>query len=243
MRHILIALQFLTILPIKIEGDITKKDYGESLLYFPLIGLIIGVILAASSLILSFLPHMVMAASILVISIVITGGIHLDGFADTCDGLYGGRSKKRILEIMHDSHLGAMGIIGITSLLILRFALIVKIPHDLLPKALIIMPLLSRWAQALLCLIFKYARDEGKAGPFIEHTTKREIIAGGVFTFIIIVLLIKGIEVLFIGMALMPALLAAKHIDKRIGGMTGDTIGALSEITEIGILLVFLLLI
>ena len=98
MRRFLIALQFLTIFPVKIRSEIEGKDFGASLLYFPIVGLIIGLLLFFSALSLFFLPTLVKAAVILIISILISGGIHLDGFADTCDGFYGNKSVEKILN-------------------------------------------------------------------------------------------------------------------------------------------------
>ena len=183
LRKGLIALQFLTIFPVKIsaeggsapdgKSDIKEKDFGASLLYFPLVGLLIGLILALSAFLLFPLPGIIKGATILIISIIITGGIHLDGFADTCDGFYGNKPKEKILEIMKDSHIGAMGVIGIVSLLLLKFSLIASFNERLLWKALILMVVFSRWVQVMACFSASYARQEGKAKYFLEYATKK----------------------------------------------------------------------
>ncbi|MHC4593839.1 MAG: adenosylcobinamide-GDP ribazoletransferase, partial [Planctomycetota bacterium] len=139
MKQFLIALQFLTILPINIRSEVNEKDFGNSLLYFPVVGILIGLVLCTAAFLFSVLPNLVVGVIILIISIVITGAIHLDGFADTCDGFYGSKPKDKILEIMRDSRVGTMGVVGVVCLLLLKFTLIVSIPREMLWKVLIMM--------------------------------------------------------------------------------------------------------
>jgi len=236
MKRFLIALQFLTIFPVSVKSGIKNEDFGASLLYFPLIGLLIGLLLTLIAFLFSFLPPLPKGALILAISIIITGGIHLDGFADTCDGFYGSRPKEKILEIMQDSRIGAMGVIGIVSLLLLKFTLIVSIQQNFLWKSLIMMATFSRWSQGLACSISNYARKEGKAKFFIEYAKQRNVIIGALFTLVLFLLMAKleGMLVFFLG--LLFVLLFIQYIKGKIGGMTGDTIGATSEIAEVLIL-------
>lgn len=237
MKKFLIALQFLTIFPVKVQSEIENKDFGASLLYFPLIGLLIGLLLAVSTFLFSCLPEFLKATLILLVSIIITGGIHLDGFADTCDGFYGNRPKEKILEIMRDSHIGVMGVIGIAFLLLLKLSLIIALPDGILWKALIAMTVFARWVQALACSTSSYVRREGKAKHFIEHACKRNVFIGGIFTLALFLLLIqlKGLILFFL--SLLPVFLFLSYMKKKIGGMTGDTIGAVSELSEVTILL------
>ena len=235
MKHLLIAFQFLTVLPLKICIEIKGEDYGKSLVYFPIVGMTIGVALSAISLCCGFLPVPVLAATVLIFSAFLTGMLHLDGFADTCDGFYGSKPKEEILEIMRDPRIGVMGVVGITLLLLLKFSLIISIPKDVLWRSLITMCCLARWTQATGCLL-PYARNEGKAGLFIKYARKKDIIIGGVFTIIVFSALfgLKGIIIFF--SSLIPALIFICHAKSKIGGMTGDTIGAVSEITEVSTL-------
>lgn len=237
MKQFLIALQFLTILPIKIKSEIKEKDFGNSLLYFPVIGILIGLVLCIPVLLLSVLPNIVVGVIILIMSIVITGGIHLDGFADTCDGFYGSKPKEKILEIMRDSRVGTMGVVGVVCLLLLKFTLIVSIPREMLWKVLIMMAVFARWSQVLACYMSEYARKEGKAKYFIEHAGKKDFFVGILLTSgsFFLLIQIKGIILFFISM--FPILLFINCIKRKIGGMTGDTIGSVSEIAEVLILL------
>lgn len=242
MKHFLIALQFLTVLPVRIKTKIKEEDYGKSLLYFPIVGGIIGLALAGGVSLLGGLPPMVRAISILGILVFATGAIHLDGLADTCDGFYGNRPKEEILAIMRDSRIGVMGIIGITLLLLLKLALFYSLPFDFLWKVFIIMPVWGRFAQVLACTLSNYAREEGKAKLFIKYASKKELFIGALFTLLLSGLLMRltGI-ILFILLALVTFILI-KYIKHRINGMTGDTIGAVSEIIELSTLFFALIL-
>ena len=242
MIHFLIALQFLTIFPVKIKKEIKNEDFGKSLIYFPLTGLIIGSVLSLTFLVFNFLPVQVTGALILLISIIITGGIHLDGFADTCDGFYGSNPKEKTLQIMRDSRIGVMGVIGVVCLLLLKFTFIVNIPQNILWKALIMMSVYARWSQVLSCYISRYARQEGKAKNFIEYAGKKEILLASIPTFGLFLLLIqiKGAILFFV--SILPILLFINYIKRKIGGMTGDTIGAVNEVAEVSILLFCLFL-
>ncbi len=242
MKYFLIALQFLTVLPIRIKPLINKEDFGKSLLYFPLVGAILGILLSLIASMLGFLPNLVIAALVLIVSAALTGGIHLDGFADTCDGFYGHKSKERILQIMRDSRIGAIGVIGIVSLLLLKFSLIAAIAKFELWKALIVMAVFSRWSQVFACYISSYARKDGKAKYFTEYCSKKEAFAGAAFVFCLSFLLMQFKAFIVLAVSVSAVFLFINWIKKKIGGMTGDTIGAVSEISEVLILFLYFIL-
>lgn len=237
MKTFLVALQFLTVLPINIASGVGKEDFGKSLAWFPFIGFLIGMVLSSSIFLFGFLPQPVIAALILTGSIIITGGIHLDGFADTCDGLYGSVSKERRLEIMRDSHVGTMAVSGMILLLISKFSILASMPQEAMWKLLILMAVFARWAQALSCFLSKYARQNGKAKYFIEYAGLGELIIGSSFILLLFILLlgVKGLA-LFAALFLVT-LIFISVIKNKIGGMTGDTIGAINEIAEVSVLL------
>jgi adenosylcobinamide-GDP ribazoletransferase len=241
MKYLLIALQFLTVLPFKIRTDIKKEDCARSLIYFPMVGIIIGAILSIVSVGYLFLPMPVVGVVILIASAFITGALHLDGFADTCDGFYGSKPKEEILEIMRDPRIGVMGVVGIILLLLLKFSLIVSIPRGVLWQSLVVMCCFSRWAQTIGCLM-PYARNEGKAWVFIKYARKKDIVIAGLLTILVSGALfgLKGIAIFFT--SLIPVLLFIRYAKARIGGMTGDTLGAVNEITEASTLFSILIL-
>lgn len=236
MKRLLVALQFLTTLPIKIRSQIQPQDFGRSLLYFPIVGIFIGGVLALFSFFAAPLPALVRGALILVAYIFITGAVHLDGFADTCDGFYAGSNKEDVLKIMRDSRIGTMGAIGIFCILLLKFVLIVSIPQNMLWRSLLPMTTFSRWSQALACCMSTYARQEGKAKFFVEYARPSDIIAGAAITFILF-LLLAGISGVMLFIASFIAVFSfIIYTRARIGGMTGDTIGAVSEIADVTVL-------
>ncbi|MCP4650505.1 MAG: adenosylcobinamide-GDP ribazoletransferase [PVC group bacterium] len=235
-KHFLLAVQFLTIIPIKIKGKVTDRDIGKSLLFFSVVGLLIGWVLVCVLGLFSFLPSLVLGAILLITNIVITGALHLDGVADTCDGLYGMQPKEKALEIMRDSRVGAMGVVGLICLLLLKFSLFFVIADSILWKALFCMGIFSRWAQAFVCFKSAYPRKEGKAKIFIENAGRNDVLVGGYLTAFIFLLLsgIKGIVVLLLALGCVVGF--KYYVKKRIGGMTGDTIGAVSELAEVAVL-------
>jgi adenosylcobinamide-GDP ribazoletransferase len=236
MKTFFIALQFLTILPLNIASGIKDEDFGKSLIYFPVIGLFIGAVLSLIALLFSFLPNPVNAVLILIASFAISGGIHLDGLADTCDGFYGAKPKEKILEIMRDSRVGVMGVTAIVCLVLLKYSLIVSIPQAKIWKALIMMATFSRWSQVLACCTCQYARLEGKGKFFIGHGRKKELVIASILTVALFLLLARVSGVIVGAFSLLPVALFIRYADKRIGGMTGDTIGATSEIAEVAVL-------
>ncbi len=240
MRYFLIAIQFLTIFPIKLN-KVKEKDFGNSLRYFPLVGTIIGLIISFSLYGLSLIfPYTIACLLILIILVVITGAIHLDGFADTCDGLCGSRERHKILEIMRDSHIGVFGTIGLILLLGLKFSLFHSMPQLLLGKTLVIMTTLGRWLQVLACYLSSYAQSQGKGKYFVENVEKKELIFGGLFSLAVAIFVmgVKGIALFIVAGVLMFTVIS--YIKRRVGGMTGDTIGAVNEVSEAIILLISL---
>jgi adenosylcobinamide-GDP ribazoletransferase len=241
MKRLLIAFQFLTALPFKIHSEIKEEEYARSLIYFPLVGMTIGVTLSAILLCCRFLPVSVLGVIVLIFSAFLTGALHLDGFADTCDGFYGSKTKEEILAIMRDPRIGVIGVVGIILLLLLKFSLIVSIPRRVLWQSLVMMCCFSRWAQTIGCLM-PYARNEGKAWIFIKYARKKDIVIAGLLTVLVSIALfgLKGITIFFT--SLIPVLLFIRYAKTRIGGMTGDTLGAVNEITEASTLFSILIL-
>ena len=242
MRGFLVALQFLTILPLEIKSEVKEKDFGRALIYFPVVGALIGLVLALVLLAFDFLPNLAKIALVLTSSIIITGAMHLDGFADTCDGFFSGKSKEKILSIMHDPHIGTIGTIAVVSLLLLKFSLMASISKDILWKSLIMMAVFSRWIQVLACYLSKYAKEFGKARFFIEYASLKEVIIGGLITVTLLYVLENWKGLFLFIPVLAAAFLLINYIKRRIGGMTGDTIGAVSEIIEVCVLLFSLIL-
>lgn len=242
MKRFLLALQFLTILGFKTKPEITEEDLGRSLIYFPIVGLFIGLFLALIFNILGFLSYPVKIILILIIYIIITGAIHLDGFIDTCDGLYAGRSKEEILAIMRDPHTGAMGVIGLVCLLLFKFVVFLSLPEEILIKTLIVVVVFGRWSQVFSCYISKDTLQEGTARYFIEYVDTKTIFFTTLFTLGLSLMLLKVKSVVSFLISGFIVFSFVNFVKRKIGGVTGDTVGAASEVAEIGYAFINLIL-
>lgn len=242
MREFLIALQFLTIFSIKKEDTISDKDFAHSMAFFPLVGIIIGVALSLLYILINpLLPRPVVCGLLIIASIILTGGLHLDGFVDTIDGLTGGKNKRQILKIMRDEHIGAFGTIGLIALLLLKWTLLYSIPNQLMISALILTLALSRWSMVILCRFFPYARDEvGLGKPFASFTGTREVIWATTIAILLSIALASLRAIILLPLVLIVSITFGLILNKKIAGITGDTIGALNEIVETLSLFVFL---
>lgn len=230
----ILAIQFLTIIPVKMKNSPNKADFSRAVVFFPVVGFIIGTILAIANMFLSpiFQTRLVNVVLIVLLTIL-TGGLHSDGLADTVDGLSAGKSKEKTLEIMRDSHIGTMGVLSLICVFFLKVSLLEVIPASMKSVALMAMPVSSRWSMLIPMCFFPYARPEGKAKSFFEGINIRLFLTATIVMLIPVIFLLnfKGLYILFI-IALITLLLA-KLISKRIGGITGDVLGAICEINEV----------
>lgn len=243
MNSFLIALQFITIIPVKKELDYGEKNIARSMFYYPLIGTIIGLVLVLVNIIGTiFLPDLIRDSLILIVLVLLTGGIHFDGLADTFDGLLGGNNKKKIIEIMGDSSIGVYGVLAVTLVLLLKLSLLAELPIGVKNMALITVPTLSRCAMVWAVYLFPYAKKEGFGKPFKLYLTRNEAWLTAVYTVIITLSLLffKGVIILVISLA--GLWLFAAFIVKKIGGLTGDNYGALNELMEVLVLFSIILL-
>ncbi len=238
MSSFLLAFQFLTAIPLKIK-DADENKLASAAAYFPLVGLIIGLILLGINFIISMLsfPSFTLSVILIIALIAITGGMHLDGLTDTADAFLSGKPKDEMLEIMRDPHIGVMGVLSVGSIILLKISLLATLQEPLKIIALLLMCLLSRWAVVLAMFLFPYARREGKAKIFIEGMTQRifvlSLISALVFAFAI--WQIRGLFALLMTAGFVY--LFGKLSERKIGGITGDTLGAMIELTEVVILL------
>ena len=196
MTPFFIALQFLTRLKIVNQTEWSVEDFGKSVVAFPYVGLIIGLILALLYGILSpFIPLVPLMLILVIAEFLITGGLHADGLMDTSDGLFSGRERDRKLEIMKDSRIGSFGVVAFVFVTLLKWQLLTAIPTaEFIPMALIMMPLMSRWSLVLSIQSYPYARKEGMGAAFANLAPKHVITYNTLSTFFMpIVILIIGV--------------------------------------------------
>ena len=221
----------MTRIPIPIKVDYNEKDFGKSIKYFPILGLLIGLILYFVYFIAAkFTDNKLLIAVFLIITeTVITGGIHLDGLADTFDGIFSYRPKERILEIMKDSRIGTNGAI----VLIIYFLSKTVLLSEVGLKYIIIMPVISRIATVINAGLGTYARKTGMSNAIMDYNEKSDILISLIFTIVISFFFagINGIIITFI--CFLFILYFMHYITKKIDGITGDTMGASLELTSI----------
>ncbi|MDO8637884.1 MAG: adenosylcobinamide-GDP ribazoletransferase [Dehalococcoidia bacterium] len=237
------ALEFLTIIPSPRHdrSGSGQVEIGRSLVYFPLVGLLLGLILLGLDFVLRLiLPLQVIGGILIAAMAVLTGAIHLDGFMDTCDGL-GGHSPARRLEIMKDSRVGAFGVAGVVILLLIKYGALVSLAPGFRTGALVLMPVLGRWAMALGVTAYPYARAEGLGKAFVQQANWPRFWVATGLALVIVTIFGRWIGVVaFIGVGLV-VWGAATFIKRKLNGLTGDSYGALCELTEAMTLVLFLL--
>lgn len=241
MQDFITGLQFLTRIRLWRETQWPPEQFGRSVKYFPLVGGVIGAVLAAVQCFGGFLPPHVLAAALLVGEIVLTGGLHCDGFMDTMDGIFSGRSRERMLEIMKDSRVGANGVMALASLLFIKWSLLLDMPSGVLPYALFAMPVAGRLAMVFGISLFPYARPEGIGKAFARFAGSNTLIIASLFGAVLLgwsgkTAFISGVTGILCG------LLFARTAARQLGGLTGDVYGAVTEITEVGFLFSMLLI-
>src|SRR5512147_2988612 len=162
-RPFVFAWHFLTAIPLSREHHTpTAPELAASMAWYPVIGLVIGGGLALTDLALArFLSPTVVNVLLIVVLVLLTRGLHQDGLADTLDGLAGGHTPAERLSIMHDPRIGAIGATGLFLSLILRYAGLMALPHELRVPTVLCMPAMGRWAMVTLARISPYARAEG----------------------------------------------------------------------------------
>lgn len=242
MTNFLIALRFLTRIPI---GEFPKdeKRLGKSMAYFPIVGLLLGGILVLVNWGFSIiLAPLVADALTIIVLVILTGALHIDGFVDTIDGISGGKTKEEILRIMRDSRVGAFGLVGVVSLIMLKLVLLHEMPLEIKRGALLLFPVMGRWAMVVASSLSLYARKKGTGKAFLDYCGRKELIIASLITLVITggFLKLLGLELFLFILAL--TLLLTRFISKRINGMTGDTLGAVNEIIEVGSLFILFLL-
>jgi len=239
MKYLLVALQFLTTIPLGKGTKMRGEDLARSMVFFPVMGLIIGIFLALVNYLTSiFFSPLVVNALILITWVILTGALHLDGFADMVDGLCGGQSKEERLKIMRDNSIGAKGAIALFCLLALKFALLTEIASQYKYQALLFTPAVGRWTMVTGMFLAPYAREKGMAIPFIEHRNNGQLFWASLFTLIMGLFLFRFLSMGIMGLAFAATFILTGYLKRKIGGITGDTIGAANEIIEVFTLLI-----
>lgn len=231
---ILLAIKFLTVLPVPAPKEPPPGAMGRATAWYPLVGALIGLLVAGSDWLLGLaLPWAVRSALILALWVALTGGLHLDGFADCCDGLLAPCPPERRLEILRDTHVGSFAVAGVVLLLLVKYAALASLQAPWRIAALAGAPVLGRWAMAYALVAYPYARQ----GPGLGGLVKQ---GAGLRELAVASAIALGATVAawrWLGLAALPATwvltaAVAHWVMGRIPGLTGDTYGAICELVE-----------
>ncbi|PLX87205.1 MAG: adenosylcobinamide-GDP ribazoletransferase [Desulfuromonas sp.] len=236
------AAAFLTILPVGRNLEMSPERLGRSMGLFPAVGLLIGLALVVINWLLDdLIPRAVLDCLLVLIMIAVTGALHLDGVADLIDGLAGGKDREGALRIMKDSRVGAMGVVGLVMVLLLKYLSLYHVPLELKNAALIFMPTAGRWVQVCLACYCPYVRSEGgTGGAFVDNVDQPEFLRASATLILagLVLFWLKGIFLIFLlGLATMVLI---RYFEVRLGGVTGDVLGAVTEVVEVLSLLLVL---
>jgi len=230
-----IALQFLSSLPVRLPGMPSPEASGRSLLFYPAVGLLFGVLLWAASALLAGTPVLLHAALLLALWVVLSGGLHLDGLADSADAWLGGfGNRERTLLIMKDPRSGPMAVVTLMLVLLLKFCALLALLEQGQQAALMLAPILARAAMLGLFMTTPYVRAGGLGQALADHLPRRAgawLLAGVA----LVSLAFCGVWISLLVLAGFVAL--RRQMIKRLGGTTGDTAGAMLELLELLLLL------
>jgi len=258
LKDLVLMVQFLTRIPLRISVDTDENSFARGVLFFPIIGLIIGMFnyaLYEGALIL--LPKGgVLLASIFAVlgNLMITGGLHFDGLADTCDGIFSGRKRERILEIMKDSHIGTFGTLAIVVDLLLRTGVIQGLSGQYIALGIILSPVIAKTSVVQLMAFSTYARKEGMGGFFLGKMVRWRIVASSILGITLMNFIgflslgaigtMKGLLLNLVVIVYMSFVMFGyrSYIYKYLQGMTGDTVGGANEVFEWAFLILVLLI-
>lgn len=244
MKALVLMIQFMTRYPIPVVIEFTAEHFVRGMKWMPLVGLLAALPGAlAFALADMWLDREVAALFAVIMLITVTGGLHLDGIADTADGLFSYRTRERMLEIMRDSTLGANGVIALVLTILLKYTLLAHIPGEGALLAVLATPVLGRaaltWHSACSC----YAREVRGIGDYVNQTGLSQALAAsavalGLLTLLLVLFgvraaLVPAVALMLILPPVALAVLFALYLKRRLGGITGDTIGASIELAEI----------
>lgn len=249
MNGIALLFKFMTRLPIGFEPKFDSDSLGKSMKFFPIVGMVMGLILLAFFWALSYVIYspMVMVVTLVIIEVILTGGLHLDGLADTFDGIFSYRSKQKMLDIMKDSRLGTNGGLVLILYFILKVALIYELDMIAgIPSGIVLLltPAIARLNSVINCASAPYARATGMGKTFIDNTNGFGVVVATILTLIFsgivcYVFFIPLTILIIIPVVMLLGFIFAKLMTRKIGGVTGDTLGAVVELSEV--LVLFLL--
>ena len=248
MMSFIAAWRFLTSVPVPFKREdwdrpLSQQQFARSLVYYPFIGLIIGGILCVLYWLFShFLPYFLAQALLLGSLVMLTGGLHLDGVIDTFDGLAGGhRSPERRKQIMKEPGVGAIGVVVVVVFLLLKYTALISVPDSAIYSALILMPVISRWAMVFAVFNYPYAREQGMGKSLKEGSGLMVPVMASISAVIITALAGGWQGVLIMALVWLLTIVISRFFRGKFQGLTGDSYGTINEFSEFAVLLLVVL--
>ena len=237
-----LAWNYLTIVPLPFsrQSHVNPQMLATSFGWYPFVGFLLGTILVMSDrLLLSVLSEPMTNMLLLTILVVVTGGLHLDGLADTIDGLAGGEDSTHRLAIMRDSQVGAIGATGLILAIGLRYAGLSSLPPGGRESLLLCLPALGRWSMVVGAWKVSYPRPEGGvASAFIQYISIRDVSMATIILAMGLMWAVHPMKAVFLMFAMVAIIrFIVWGASRLFGGVTGDVLGALNEVTELIVLL------
>lgn len=250
-KRFILSISFLTVLPVDFllfskkqkEQDYIKDDLSKASIFFPIAGILIGLILVGIDFIFQWIPldSLLSNGIILVVWIFLSGGLHLEGFADMVDGFSGGKNQQEIIRIMKDGAIGAKGAIALILLILLKFLLLNSLSYIIRMEALLLAPVMGRWTMVLAGYLGKPASSDNTLSQmFSLYLGGKEIISATIFTLAFGFYFLSYQALYFLVFPGFIAYLIILYSISRMQGICGDVIGAVNELTEAGVLLLFI---
>jgi adenosylcobinamide-GDP ribazoletransferase len=231
------AIAFLTRLPVPREVSSMPDALASSAVFFPVVGLLVGVGAIILNHVLSrFVAHDVMIVIVLIFLVAITGGLHEDALADAADGFGGGWGKDQILGIMRDSRVGSFGAVAIALALLARFVFLSEIPSERFDSYVVAGQVTCRWTALPLAFFLPPAREQSGQGARVAGKVTAFALVMATLLTLVILGVALGLKAVWVGLAASAMTLASgAYYRHRIGGVTGDCLGATNQLTEVAI--------
>lgn len=247
MKRFILILQFLTRIPINLDLGF-DEDFHKSIVYFPLVGFVIGILLFLTGVAsIQIFDTFVVSVLITLASVILTGGLHIDGLGDTFDAIYSNRDKERMLEIMKDSRLGTNSLLAILFLILLKIGFIYSLIRSGYLWTIIFMPVVARLGVITMMYKTVTPRKNGMGNLFIGKATIGMFATAIIYTVLLILIsgkfafMATNIDIIKVIVSIISVIVFAnlfkKHIYKKIDGVTGDILGCTIELSELLFLL------
>lgn len=238
IRRFLVAIQFLTRLPVPRALNSSETDIGKAAAFFPLVGVIVGGGAALVFVVLQrILPLPASVFCAIVFAVFITNGFHEDGLADSVDGFGGGWTKDRVLEIMRDSRIGTYGTLALIFVILGKFTFLSSLPAGQIWRWLIVAHTASRWTILPLCGWLPYARAEGQGKLVAKQVGALEVVTATATLLIALVLIPWRAALAALLVTSLVTFFSGLYFRARLQGITGDCLGAANQLTEVGLYL------